>query len=433
MAWKAAHKSLRAIGGYEVVQRLAVTGLTAVYKARHPVTGDLVAVKVAGPEVTRNPVLLKRFEQEFTVTRGLDHPHWVRALQFGNEGEVPYIVLEFVDGPSLGDRIEREGRLPEAEAVRAITQVAQALHHAHQRRVVHRDVKPDNILLAADGRAKLTDLGLAKDVDAGSALTRPSSGLGTPNFMAPEQFRDVRNADPRSDVYSLGATLYMAITGELPFRARGPLNVWMKKRNNELIPPRKLVPVLTPWIESAIARAVQADPQARPASCLEFIEELNGDFRPAPARAVQPSSAGAEPAPSPQPRRREQPPPARAVQPSSSGAEPAPSPRPRGSERRATVRYPSGKDSSCRSLFGEKGVHWAAKVQDVSVGGLALFVSRRFEPATVLAVELAATNEEPGRRLLVRVVRVQALSPRRWLIGCVLANPMSDDEVQAVL
>src|SRR5262249_21557363 len=149
------------------------------------------------------------------------------------EGEVPYMVMEFVDGPSLGDRIEREGRLPEAEAVRVITQVAQALHHAHRQQVIHRDVKPDNILLAADGRAKLTDLGLAKDCEAGPALTRASTGLGTPNFMAPEQFRDAKNADPRCDIYSLGATLYMAITGELPFRARGPLNVWTKKRNNE--------------------------------------------------------------------------------------------------------------------------------------------------------------------------------------------------------
>jgi serine/threonine protein kinase len=393
------HRSLRAIGDYEVVERLAATDLGAVYKARHPETGDLVAIKVAGPEVTNNPVLLKRFEQEFTVTRSLDHPHLVRALQFGSQGTVPYIVMEFVDGPSLGDRIEREGRLPEGEAVRIITQAAEALQYAHQRGVIHRDVKPDNILLGPDGRARLTDLGLAKDGAAALRLTRPSSGLGTPNFMAPEQFSDAKNADARCDVYALGTTLYMAITGTLPFPARTAVNVWKKKLNNELVPPRKLVQVLSPWVESSIARAVQANPQARPASCLEFIEELNG-------RGCPPTPAGAE------------------------GRAPA---RPRRPDHRATVRYPSGKDSSCQPLSAEKEVRWTAKVQDISAYGVGLVMSRRFEPRTVLALELAVPDEGPSHRLFVRVARVKALSARRWLLGCVFASRLSDEEVQALL
>jgi serine/threonine protein kinase len=361
---------------------------------------------VAGSEITDNPVLLKRFEQEFSVTRSLDHPHLVRALQFGSEGGVPYIVMEFVDGPSLGERIEREGRVPEAEAVHVITQVAQALHYAHQQRVIHRDVKPDNILLGPDGRAKLTDLGLAKDVDASYRLTRPSSGLGTPNFMAPEQFSDAKNADARCDVYSLGTTLYMAITGQLPFRARDAVGVWKKKRNNELIPPRKLVRVLSPWVESAICRAAHANPQARPASCLEFIEELNaGSLPPAPAAAAKPSPAAAKP---------------RA------------SAKPSSSEQRATVRYPSRKDGSCQPLSAEKEVHWTAKVRDISSCGMGLVVNRRFEPRTVLVVELAGPKKGAGHRLLVRVARVRALSSRRWLLGCVFANRLGEEEVQAL-
>src|SRR5262249_15693328 len=215
----------------------------------HPETGRLVAIKITGTEVKKNPVLLKRFEQEFAVSRNLEHPHLVRGIQFGYEGDVPYMVLEYVDGPSLGDRIEREGRLPEAEAIRIITQVAEALHHAHQQRIVHRDVKPDNTLVTADGQAKLTGLGLAKDYEADYHLTRASTGLGTPNFMAPEQFSDAKNADARCDVYSLGATLYMALTGELPFRARGAGTIWKKKLSNDLVPPRKFLPVMSPSVE----------------------------------------------------------------------------------------------------------------------------------------------------------------------------------------
>ena len=233
MSLKTAKSSPRVIGDYEVLQRLAQSDLSIIYKARHSTTGRVVAVKMAGPEAVKSPVLLRRFEQEFVVASSLDHPHLVRAFQAGRAGDTPYIVMEFVDGPSLGDCIEQRGRLPEAEAVRILTQVAEALHYAHQHRVIHRDVKPDNILLAPDGNAKLTDLGLAKDVDADFHLTRPSAGLGTPNFMAPEQFSDAKHADARCDVYSLGATLYMAYR-PLPFQARGVMGVLEKKLNNKL-------------------------------------------------------------------------------------------------------------------------------------------------------------------------------------------------------
>jgi serine/threonine protein kinase len=392
-------KSSQRIGTYEVLERLAVTDMCAVYKGRHPETGELVALKMTGPKVKKDPVLLKRFEQEFAVSRNLEHPHLVRGIQFGFEGEVPYMVLEYVDGPSLGDRIEREGRLPEAEAIRIITQVAEALHYAHQNRIVHRDVKPDNILLTSDGQAKLTDLGLAKDYEADYHLTRASTGLGTPNFMAPEQFSDAKNADARCDVYSLGATLYMALTGELPFRARGSMTIWKKKLTNDLVPPRKLLPVVSPWVESVICRSVNANPHMRPATCRQFIEELSG-------KGNQPA-AGAGPC-----TRRE---------------------KSRRADQRATVRYPSNKDSACQPLSGAKGVRWTAKIQDISADGIAVILGRRFEPRTVLCMELPATEREPARRLFVRVVRVMSLSARRWLLGCVFAHRLSDDEVQALI
>ena len=143
--------------------------------------------------------------------------------------------MEFVDGESLGQRIDREGRMPEDEAVRIIAQVCQGLHKAHKQGMIHRDIKPDNIMVTPQGEAKLTDLGLVKEVDAELNLTRTGRGLGTPHFMAPEQFRNAKNADARCDIYSLGATLYMMVTGELPFgkaRPAGCLDEKNPQRND---------------------------------------------------------------------------------------------------------------------------------------------------------------------------------------------------------
>jgi serine/threonine protein kinase len=184
--------------------------------------------------------------------------------------------MEFVEGESLGQKIDREGGLPENEAIRLIAQVAQGLHRAHKQNLVHRDVKPDNILVNASGSAKLADLGLVKETETDLNLTRTGRGLGTPHFMAPEQFRNAKNADARCDIYSLGATLYMMVTGELPFKSNGPLDAWMKKIQNDLTPPRQLVPTLSERLDWAIMRAMSADPSKRPATCREFVEDLTG-------------------------------------------------------------------------------------------------------------------------------------------------------------
>jgi serine/threonine protein kinase len=189
---------------------------------------------------------------------------------------MPYLVMEFVEGESLGQKLEREGAMSETDAIRIIAQVAQGLHRAHKQSLVHRDVKPDNILVTPDGIAKLADLGLVKETETDLNLTRTGRGLGTPHFMAPEQFRNAKNADIRCDIYSLGATLYQMVTGQLPFRSNGPLDAWMKKIQNDLTPPRQLVPDLSERVEWAIRRAMSADPDKRPATCREFVEDLTG-------------------------------------------------------------------------------------------------------------------------------------------------------------
>src|SRR5262249_48090785 len=251
-------------GSYDLVEKVAEGGMGAIYKGRHRETGQIVAIKIMPKHMASNPVLLRRFEQEFRAASQLDHPNIIRGIDFGNVNGMPYLLMEFVEGEWMGARLERDGRMSVAEATRLIVQVAQGLHRAHKQGLVHRDVKPDNILVTADGTAKLADMGLVKTSEADLNLTKTGRGLGTPHFMAPEQFRDAKNADPRCAVYSLGATLYMMVTGELPFRSSGPLDAWMKKINNDLTPPRQLVSDLPERTEWAILRAMSPEKENRP-------------------------------------------------------------------------------------------------------------------------------------------------------------------------
>jgi serine/threonine protein kinase len=288
----ASRPSLQQIGSYDILAKLAEGGMGAVYKGRHRITGQTVAIKVLPPATAKNPVLLKRFEQEFNAAHQLNHPNIVRAVEYCG-GPAPFLVMEFVEGESLGQKIEREGPLPEEVAVRILAQVCQGLHRAHKHKMIHRDVKPDNIMVTPEGVAKLTDLGLVKNADDELNLTRTGRGLGTPHFMAPEQFRNAKNADVRCDIYSLGATLYMMVTGEIPFGKVGPLDCWMKKIRNDYVPPRQLRPGLSDRVDWAIRRAMSADPDQRPHSCREFIEDLTGvTLRHTPAAGV-PAAASA--------------------------------------------------------------------------------------------------------------------------------------------
>jgi serine/threonine protein kinase len=393
------------IGDYDVLEQIGTGGMGKVYKARHRTSGDVVAIKTASPAVANSLVLRQRFAREFRAALALEHPNIVRALDFGQQDNLPYLVMELVDGQNLGDRIEDEKRLPEAEVVGIATQIGQALHAAHRRGIIHRDVKPDNILLTADGRAKLADLGLVKDLDGDTNLTQTCTILGTPNFMAPEQFTGSKNVDARCDVYSLGATLYMAVTGQLPFRAKGHIATLKKKITNEITPPRQLVRTLSERFNQAVMRALHPEPRKRPASCLAFLEELTGkSFPESPPVTVSPA-----------------PPPEKV------------SAKSQRKERRATLRYPSGLESNCRPLQGVKKTSWEARVKDISARGIGLLASRRFEVGTLLIVELKADGDRLVRLMLVRVVRVQEEAPRKWILGCKHCRELTPEEVQTLL
>jgi serine/threonine protein kinase len=389
MARATAWQTLRRLGKYELVERLGVGGCGSVYKGRDPDTGAPVAIKVLKPEVAADAGLLQRFVQEFATTRTLVSPHIVRALEYGHEGGVPFLVMEFVEGQDLWRYVTSRGRLPEAEAVAIIRQVAEALHEAHEQGVIHRDVKPDNVLLTADGHAKLTDFGLVKDLDSELNLTETSTVLGTPNFMAPEQFENAKAVDRRCDVYALAATLYMAVTGEVPFHTRGFLSTMEKKLNGDITPARQLVPELGEQVERALLAALSVNPDERPATCLEFVKALT------------------EPGRRPAPRTRA------------------------GAERRTATRFACGLDTSCRPLGGERRTRWKARVTDLSAMGIGLLLSRRFEPGTVLLLEVRGAGASV-RRLVVRVARVQQQGPR-WSIGCQLGTNLTPLDLQELL
>jgi serine/threonine protein kinase len=396
------------IGPYLILQKLGVGGMGTVYKAKSLKTGEIVAVKVLRPEVAADQILGLRFARECQAMSKLKHAHIVRIIEFGIDGSRPYLAMEYVDGESVGQRLQREGRLPEAEAVRIAVQVGRALHWAHQRRLIHRDVKPDNVLIAAGGDAKLADLGLAKNLEAEYELTRTMSCIGTPNFMAPEQFEDAKRADALSDLYSLGATLYMMVTGAIPFRtssAKALGTMFKKKLANDLIAPRQLVPDLSERVEDAILQATRADRAERYPSLPAFLAALNGT-RCSPARP-----AGETPLPR------------RTVLDRGPTA-----------DRRKRKRYRSQRGTSCLPLQRCLDERWAGQVVDVSDTGLCLQLGRRFEPGTMLTVLVDGDPKARKRSLVVRVVWVKnGPKANTWLMGCELDQPLCDFEVQELL
>jgi serine/threonine protein kinase len=266
--------ALQSVGDYDLIEKIADGGMGTVFKGRHRVSGQIVAVKLLANHLSNNQTYIQRFEKEYLAARDLNHPNIVAALEQGICSGRPYLVMEYVDGESLGDRLERDGQMPEGEAIQIIVAAARGLQRAHQQGLIHRDVKPDNIMLTADGGVKLADFGLVKELEGDLNLTRTCRGLGTPHFMAPEQFRNAKQANARCDIYSLGATLYMMVTGKMPFAACAPLDAWMKKVNNDLVPARNIIPDLSERVNGAIHRAMDPEPNDRPSSCQEFIDDL---------------------------------------------------------------------------------------------------------------------------------------------------------------
>jgi serine/threonine protein kinase len=393
------------IDDYELLQTLGEGGMGVVHRARHRATGQLVALKVMKPQAATSELLRSRFAQECAAASRLSHPNVVRVLAFDVLRERPFLVMELVEGISLGERILREGPLDEEEALGIARQVADGLGFAHKQGLIHRDVKPDNVLLTADGRARLTDLGLVKDLSADGDLTSAGMGLGTVAYVAPEQFEDARSATVLSDVYALAATLYHALTGVPPFRGRVQHVILKKKITNDFVTPLDLVASLRPCVSQAICRAMDSLPERRQQSCEEFVAELQHAPESVSAAVVRTSEpVGA---------RRE-------------------AFRPKGAEQRRARRFPSLVSVNCAPA-GDRGSSVRGKARDVSTTGALVRLPRRFERGAALVVELLDEQEAVAQTVEVTVRWVKKVGENEWEAGFSFGRELSENELNAML
>jgi tRNA A-37 threonylcarbamoyl transferase component Bud32 len=266
------------LGRYEVLGKLGAGGMGAVFKARHAELGKVVALKVL-PAGRMDEVLVARFRNEVRAIGRLDHPNIVAAHDAGELGGVHFLVMDFVEGQDLARILERRGRLSVPDACEAVRQAALGLQHAFECGLVHRDVKPSNLMLARGGRVQLLDLGLARSFVEGAADTLTARGmlLGTADYLAPEQWEHAHAADTRADIYSLGCTLYHLLAGRPPFAGERHHSVLQKMRAHLEAPPApitRLCPEVPAGLAAVLERMLAKDPAGRFQSPAEVAEVL---------------------------------------------------------------------------------------------------------------------------------------------------------------
>ncbi len=243
---------LERLGKYEILETIAAGGQGTVYRARDSESGDVVALKVMHPGHTGEVQYLEALRQEANLASRLDHPNIVKVFDFQVEGGTAYVAMEYVPGV-LRSEMQPGTPLSPGRAVELAIQVSSAMAHAHQHGVVHRDIKPQNILLTEDGTVKVTDFGIARAMQS-SSIIRQTGVMGTPHYMSPEQWQG-RAVDGRADVYSLGIVLYEMLTGSPPFEGDGMGEIFRKHEQEPVptLPPELEVPE---WLESVIGRAL---------------------------------------------------------------------------------------------------------------------------------------------------------------------------------
>ena len=284
----------KVIGGYRLVTPLRSGGMGTVYYAEHTLIGRRAAIKILHPEVSRNPQVLARFLTEARAANDIRHPNVVEITDIGSVGDVHYIVMSFLEGETLGERLERMRPLDEDATVRIVRQVASALAAAHDHGIVHRDLKPENIFLLNHpdypDYVKVLDFGIAKLITPHDPSlvksTLAGTVLGTPAYMSPEQCRAGFELDHRSDIYSLGIVLYEMVTGTVPFRHEAPPDVMIAHMRDKPLPPSDLNPKLSKHLNRAILRALEKDPAQRFGSMRDLRDAIENVTRP-PATTIK--------------------------------------------------------------------------------------------------------------------------------------------------
>ena len=282
------------IQSYKILARIGHGAMGSVFKALQVSMDRVVALKVLAPKYAQNTKFVERFFREARAVAKLNHPNIIQGIDVGESNGIHYFAMEFVDGPTVGQLLRRGGALDERRCVQVILQMARALEHAQKHGLVHRDVKPDNVMLTRSGQAKLCDLGLAK-VQKGDTPHGTDHGvsMGTPNYISPEQARGDADVDIRSDIYSLGATFYHMAAGQVPFYSESAAVVIARHLNEPPKPPRELNPLISEAVSRIVVKMMQKDRAKRYQTPSELALDLEAVLNPPaapPAIAPPPQS-----------------------------------------------------------------------------------------------------------------------------------------------
>ena len=264
---------------YEILELIGRGGMANVYKAKCHRLDRLVAVKILHSDLAQNADFRRRFMDESRAVAQLSHPNIVSVYDVSCSDDVDYIVMELIDGVTLKQYMERRGQMDWREALHFITQIMWGLSHAHSRGVIHRDIKPQNIMVLRDGSVRVADFGIACLADQGQTLTQET--LGSVHYISPEQARGSR-IDARSDIYSAGVVLYEMLTGRLPFEGDTPVSVAIQHINSIPLPPRELNPDIPEALESITMKAMAPNVENRYASADAMLSDLE-EFRKNPS------------------------------------------------------------------------------------------------------------------------------------------------------
>src|SRR5215475_3171524 len=270
-------------GRYKLEAKLGSGGMSTVYLARDATLDRQVAVKVMHREMSEQEEQLERFRQEARAVAKLSHPNVVAVIDAGEDQGYPYIVFEYVEGETLKQRINRIGALDPQEALAYAIEIARGLTVAHGRNMVHRDIKPQNVLIDSEGRAKLTDFGISRQLEQ-DGMTATGRVLGTTDYVAPEQAMG-HPVDIRSDIYSLGVVLYEMLIGQVPFHADSQVGVAMKHVNEELPDVQRRRPEVSAAVALVVERSTMKRPEQRYESVGEMIDDLSTALEVEAARA----------------------------------------------------------------------------------------------------------------------------------------------------
>ena len=268
------------IDHYRIDALVARTTLASTFRATDVRNGRKVAIKMPHSDTAGGHAVSERLRREEAIGRRLEHSRVVRVLHDDERGSF-YLVTEWIEGQSLREILDREGRLDQARATRIATNICEALYYVHSRGVVHRDLKPENVLLDSADQITLIDFGIAVESGAeGLALRKPSEAIGTPDYISPEEVKGIRG-NARSDIYALGVMLYEMLTGETPFEGCNPLVIMNGRLIEDPAPIRTIAPEISQGLEAVVSRALQRDPRRRYASAFELSGDLERQKLPA--------------------------------------------------------------------------------------------------------------------------------------------------------